>query len=268
MKNTEQKITDTYELVALASEAIVENGDALQAVDRNVNVVGKTVVDLHKTTQGVKDSIDNQTKAVNSIRENQEAVQETNSSLTDAINGALNVFHENTETLNTIGDTLKEQTETRDAAHNELIDVLAKNQEAYSADVNGLVDVVKDTQETIKVLDVNSTLEEIIQKLTTVNESNVALSKTTEAHTNALMSRLTDVNKTVETAIHEINQVSEFANAITNDFETAIARMGNIELKLDSINNQTIDDAVSEESFGDISELEELVDDHKENEGE
>ena len=82
------------------------------------------------------------------------------------------------------------------------------------------------------------------------------------------MSRLTDVNKTVETAIHEINQVSEFANAITDDFETAIARMGNIELKLDSINNQTIDDAVSEESFGDISELEELVDDHKENEGE
>ena len=53
MANIEQKVADTLELMALTSEAVLENGTKLDAVDNNVNGVGQSVVELHKTAEQV-----------------------------------------------------------------------------------------------------------------------------------------------------------------------------------------------------------------------
>lgn len=237
MANMEQKLADTLELVTLTSEAILENGNKLDAVDANINNVGQSVVKLHKTSDTVIKRIIDQGDVLKEIKENQEHVHESTEKLTETVNNTLEVFEANRGLLSSIEEDIQAGNELEENAKTELLDVIRDSNKKYTDKVFELLSSIDGITDEIIKLDVHEDINVLQQKLTAaeteigkINE--VALKNDADMH-----ERLDKIEENIGLVTTGLTSLTDETQKINLAFETAIARMNNIHLKLDVIAN-------------------------------
>lgn len=235
MASIEQKVADTLELVTLTSEAVIENGNKLDDVDSNINGVGQSVVKLHKTSDTVIARITEQGDVLKEMNENQELVHESTEKLTETVKSTLEVFEENRNVLDSIKEDIQAGNESEENTKTELLDVISDGNQKYTDKVAELLVSMDGIADEIVKLDVHDDINILQQKLVAAeNElSNIHefASKTdTETH-----ERLDEIEEQIGLVTIGLNDLKAETQKINMTFETAIARMNNIDLKLDAV---------------------------------
>lgn len=235
MANIEQKVADTLELMTLTSEAVLENGNKLDSVDSNINGVGQSVVKLHKTSDTVIARITEQGDVLKEMNENQELVHESTEKLTETVKSTLEVFEENRNVLASIGEDIQAGNESEENTKTELLGVISDGNQKYTDKVAELLLSMDGITDEIIKLDVHDDIDVLQQKLIAAENElgniNEFASKT-DAETHERLDKIEEHIGLVTTGLNELTAETQKINLT---FETAIARMNNIDLKLDAV---------------------------------
>lgn len=250
MANIEQKVADTLELMALTSEAVLENGTKLDAVDNNVNGVGQSVVELHKTAEQVITSVTEQSDVLKEMNANQEMVHKATETLTESVNGTLELFEANRETLESIDVTLAESKTHDEESTEELIETLKTGNKDYTDNVQEVIESIKSMNTEIEKLDVHDEIETLKSKLDSTEADLETISEANADNDEAVHDRLTTIEDRMAKILEGISTLSAETQGIEANFETAIARLNNISIKLDTVVNSE-----SEQHVADTIEL-------------
>lgn len=252
MANIEQKVADTLELVTLTSKAVLENENKLDAVDANINGVGQSVVKLHKTSDTVIARINEQGEILKEMNENQEFVHESTEKLTETIKSTLNVFEENRDVLESIKEDIKSGNESEENTKTELLSTISDGNQKYTDKVDELLSSMdKITDEIIK-LDVHDDINVLQQKLDTAKNELDNIHEFVSKTDNDAHERLDAIEDQLELVTTGLNELTTETQKINLAFETAIARMNNIDLKLDAV----VDTEDDDENYTNKSEVE------------
>lgn len=252
MANIEQKVADTLELVTLTSKAVLENENKLDAVDANINGVGQSVVKLHKASDNVIARINEQGEILKEMNENQEFVHESTEKLTETIKSTLNVFEENRDVLESIKEDIKSGNESEENTKTELLSTISDGNQEYTDKVAELLlSMDKITDEIIK-LDVHDDINVLQQKLDTAKNELDNIHEFVSKTDNDAHERLDTIEEQLELVTTGLNELTTETQKINLAFETAIARMNNIDLKLDAV----VDTEDDDENYTNKSEVE------------
>lgn len=239
--NHTQILKDTKALMGLALTETKANGEHLQKTDDAVNTVGKEIVQLNKTAEAILDQEKEHHEVLSGMKENQEVVHKSNSALLKTATTITEVFDKNKETLSTI-ESLIDAGNTQSKQSNELFlnDLSEKNSE-YSENVELVVSQLKTNQDTIKSLDTHEELKELLSNLERLQNAIGTLKEDREAHQTALFKQFENAEANSQTAIDTLSSLNEQTTQLVSTFETAVSRLGNIELKLESFSSADVD---------------------------
>lgn len=235
MASIEQKVADTLELVTLTSEAVRENENKLDTVDENINGVGQSVVKLHKTSETVIERITEQGDILKAMNGNQELVHESTKTLTDTVKSTLNVFEENRNVLESIKEDIHAGNESEENTKKELLGAISDGNQKYTDKVDELrLSMDKMTDEIIK-LDVHDDINVLQQKLIAAEKELGNINESASKTDTATHERLDEIEEQIGLITTGLNDLTAETQKINMAFETAIARMNNIDLKLDAV---------------------------------
>ena len=237
MANIEQKVADTLELMALTSEVVLENGNKLDSVDANINGVGQSVVKLHKTSDTVIERITKQGDVLKEMNENQELVHESTEKLTETVKNTLEVFEENRGVLVSIGEDIQAGNESEENAKTELLDVISDGNQKYTDKVAELLSSMDGITDEIAKLDVHEDIDVLQQKLTAAETELSKINEFASKNDADMTERLGEIEENIELVTTGLTGLTDETQKINVAFETAIARMNNICLKLDAVVN-------------------------------
>lgn len=235
MASIEQKVADTLELVTLTSEAVIENGNKLDEVDSNINGVGQSVVKLHKTSDTVIARITEQGDVLKEMNENQELVHESTEKLTETVKSTLEVFEENRNVLESIKEDIQAGNESEENTKTELLDVISDGNQKYTDKVAELLVSMDGIADEIVKLDVHDDINVLQQKLVAAENELSNIHEFATKTDNETHERLDEIEEQIGLVITGLNDLTAETQKINMTFETAIARMNNIDLKLDAV---------------------------------
>lgn len=235
MANIEQTVKDTHELLNLVSETVVENSENLTAVDTNMNKLGGDVVKLHETAEAAKSGIDKQNQSIEDVRENQEIVKESNIKLVDGINQTLNSFGESEQSLEDIKEKLDAQKEKDIENHSEVLEKLDLTNTEYANNVKSFESAVTEVSDKIETLDVHEKLENVLESLGKIVEKQRELEDRQATNNTTNTDKLTKITDEINSAVERMSVLSTETDELKSDFLTSIARMKNIDVKLEAI---------------------------------
>lgn len=235
MANIEQKVADTLELMVLTSEGVLENGNKLESVDNNVNGVGQSVIELHKTAETVIERVAEQGDVLKEMNTNQELVHSATQTLTESVTDTLSLFEENKSVLANIETELKSGNENEETAKTELLGVIGEGHQKYTEKVTEVLSTVSDMKAEITKLDLHADVDTLKQKLENAESKLDGINTSATEHDTTVHERLDLIDQHVNSVIEGLNSLTSETQKIEATFETAIARLNKIDLKLDSV---------------------------------
>ena len=251
-----QLLNDALELIRLTLQESKANGLQLGQTDIAVDTVGQGIVQLNKTASDILEQEKEHHNILVEMKENQEVVHETNAALLDTADSITQVFKNNSETLAHIEATIEHGNTQDKQAQETFFNELSNKNESYGENLSQLLHQLTDTKQTIQSLD---THDELKQLLSNVEDVQVAINTLEEGRMEqqALLSeQFVKAEEDIQASIATLNALQEQAGQLVDTFETAVARIGNIELKLDVLsddeNTEDVDyTMVSEQNYAD-----------------
>lgn len=272
MSIREQDVKDIREMAKLSAETLVETGQQLETADKDVNKVGKSVVELNDVAKDMNEGIKTQTETMVNVAKHQEDVSKKVIDFASIIKGILSGVEGNKAKLDALNNAVQTAMHSDTDKQKAFIEALEANGSDYAEQLKNAFEKLDETDKHIQELDPHDMLKTILEKLTQTSNNLTSVEKTAEANHKATTNQMTDLNESFKASIDKLNKLSEKADILNNDFETSISRLGSIDLKLSTINETEDEDEAGSKDVEKKTEAKakegNSADQAKENEGE
>ena len=171
------------------------------------------------------------------MKENQEYVHESTEKLTETVKSTLEVFEANRGLLESIEEDIQAGNESEENSKTELFNVIRDGNEKYTDKVLELLSSIDGIAEEITKLDVHEDIHVLQQKLTAAETEIGKINEFASKNDADMHERLDQIEENIGLVTTGLTSLTDETQKINLAFETAIARMNNINLKLDVIVN-------------------------------
>ena len=249
MSIREQDIKDIREMAKLSAETLVETGQQLETTDKEVNKVGKSIVELNAVAKDMNEGIKTQTETMSNVTKRQEDVFKNVVDFGSLIKDILNGVEGNKTKLEALNNTVQTAMHSDTDKQKALINALKANSNEYAKQLKNAFEKLNETDKYIQESDPHDELKTIFEKITQMHNNLTAVEKAMETNHKAAIKQMTDLNESFKASIAKLDKLSEKADILNDDFETSISRLGSIDLKLSTINGTEDED---EDSSDDV----------------
>lgn len=249
-----QLLNDNLEMTKLAVEVTKQNGEQLRKTDKSVTTVGQDIATLNQTASEILEEEKEHHDVLKGIQENQKVVNEKNGSLLETAKEITDIFENNTETLATIKETIETGNEQEAKAKETFMGQMEQKNDLYGKNIGMLFAQLTSTKEVLGSLDTHDELKQVLGQVQTVTESVNQLDEKRENHQSVLLEEFQKAETDIQSSIDALAKLQTQADELVETFETAVSRIGNIELKLDAlsdeedVNNDTALDVEADET--------------------
>lgn len=249
MSIREQDIKDIREMAKLSAETLVETGQQLETTDKEVNKVGKSIVELNAVAKDMNEGIKTQTETMSNVTKRQEDVFKNVVDFGSLIKDILSGVEGNKTKLEALNNTVQTAMHSDTDKQKALINALKANSNEYAKQLKNAFEKLNETDKYIQESDPHDELKTIFEKITQMHNNLTAVEKAMETNHKAAIKQMTDLNESFKASIAKLDKLSEKADILNDDFETSISRLGSIDLKLSTINGTEDED---EDSSDDV----------------
>lgn len=236
MSIREQDIKDIREMAKLSAETLVETGQQLETTDKEVNKVGKSIVELNAVAKDMNEGIKTQTETMSNVTKRQEDVFKNVVDFGSLIKDILSGVEGNKTKLEALNNTVQTAMHSDTDKQKALINALKANSNEYAKQLKNAFEKLNETDKYIQESDPHDELKTIFEKITQMHNNLTAVEKAMETNHKAAIKQMTDLNESFKASIAKLDKLSEKADILNDDFETSISRLGSIDLKLSTIN--------------------------------
>lgn len=234
-----QLLNDALEMTKLVLQSTQANGEQLEKTDASLTDLGQDVTVLNRVAEGVLEQEKEHNEVLKGIKDNQKIVYETNASLLETANNLADVFGNNNETLVAIEDALENGQEQDKEAKHELINEMTKKNDSYAENVGLLFNELTNTKQTLEDLNTHDELAALLESVNTVATSVKELDDSRETHQAELIEQFHKTETDIQTSIKSLDNLSLHAEQLAATFETAVARIKTIELKINALSDDS-----------------------------
>lgn len=242
MSIREQDVKDIREMAKLSAETLVETGQQLETTDKEVNKVGKSVVELNAVAKDMNEGIKTQTETMSNVTKRQEDVFKNVVDFGSLIKDILSGVEGNKTKLEDLNKAVQTAMHSDTDKQKAFIDALNAKGNDYAEQLKNAFEKLTETDKHIQELDPHDELKTIFEKLAQMHNNLTSVEKAMETNHNATIKQMTDLNDSFKASIGKLDKLSEKADILNDDFETSISRLGSIDLKLSTINGTDNDD--------------------------
>lgn len=244
MSIREQDIKDIREMSKLSAETLVETGQQIEATDKDVNKVGKSVVELNAVAKDMNEGIKTQNETMANVTKRQEDVFKNVTDFGSLIKGVLSGVEGNKTKLEALNNAVQTAMHSDADKQKAFIEALEADGNDYAEQLKNAFEKMNETDKHIQELDPHDELKTIFEKLDQMHSNLTAVENAMETNHNAAIKQMTDLNESFKASIDKLDKLSEKADVLNDDFETSISRLGSIDLKLSAINDTEDEDDV------------------------